>query len=167
MQSMRSECCRRLPTTDILAAAFPLWEIETNPPDRSLMIIDVGQAALLQEARRLCSLSSADLVYAASNCSGFMLILHSLARQPLSCRKVCRPSNIRMWVKPISLMNSSFACSDSVGIVFVTRNIVLMISCEEYPRSLSSKSVRFSHMFHGRAYHSSLSVSTALSILHS
>jgi hypothetical protein len=67
----------------------------------------------------------------ASNKSGFILILHSLARQPDNCRKVCTPSSMRMWAKPISLMNSSFECSVSVGIVFVTRNIVLMMSCEE------------------------------------
>ncbi|KAG5287969.1 hypothetical protein I7I48_10010 [Histoplasma ohiense] len=60
--------------------------------------------------------------------SGFMLIRHSLARHPLSCTSVCTPSNIRMCVKPISLMNSSLVCSESVGIVFVTRNIVLIMS---------------------------------------
>ena len=60
-----------------------------------------------------------------------MLILHSLAKQPLNCRKLCTPSRILMWVKPISLMNSSLECSESVGIVLVTRNIVLMMSCEE------------------------------------
>ena len=65
-----------------------------------------------------------------------MLILHSFATQPLNCRSVCTPSSMRICVKPISLMNSSFECSDSEGIVFVTRNIVLMMSCDEYPRSL-------------------------------
>lgn len=70
-------------------------------------------------------------LHLSSNCSGFMLILQSLARQPLSCRKVWTPSNIRMCVKPISLMNSSFECSDRVGIDLVTLNIVLMISCDE------------------------------------
>ncbi len=68
-----------------------------------------------------------------------MLILHNFARQPLSCRKDCTPSRMRIWVKPISLMNSSFECSESVGIILVTRNIVLMMSCEEYPRSLERK----------------------------
>jgi len=34
-------------------------------------------------------------------------------------------------------MNSSFECSDNVGIDLVTRNMVLMMSCDEYPRSLN------------------------------
>lgn len=41
-----------------------------------------------------------------------------------------------MCVKPISLMYSSFECSDNVGMDLVTRNMVLMISCDEYPKSL-------------------------------
>lgn len=75
--------------------------------------------------------------------SGFMLILQSLATHPLSCTNVCNPSRIRICVNPISLINSSFECSDSVGIVLVTRNIVDMISCEEYPRSLYDKQSDF------------------------
>lgn len=63
--------------------------------------------------------------------SGFMLILHSFEIHPLSCSRVCTPSRMRIWVKPISLMNSSFECSDNDGIVLVTRNIVLIMSCEE------------------------------------
>lgn len=111
---------------------------------------------------------------ALSNNSGFMLILHSFAKQPLSCRKDCTPSRIRIWVKPISLMNSSFECSESVGIVLVTRNIVLMMSCDEYPRSLvrgpcqlATRPTLYGH-FHPEdipTYHNSLNVSTALSIL--
>ena len=64
----------------------------------------------------------------ASNNAGFMLILHNFPRHPLSCKNVCTPSRIRMCVKPITLMNSSLECSDRVGIVLVTRNIVLMMS---------------------------------------
>lgn len=62
---------------------------------------------------------------------GFMLILQSFATQPESWRYVCTPSRILMWVKPISLMNSSFACSERTGMVFVTLNIVLMMSWHE------------------------------------
>lgn len=60
-----------------------------------------------------------------------MLILQSFDTHPLNWSRDCTPSRIRMCVKPISRMNSSFECSDSVGIVFVTRNMVLMMSCEE------------------------------------
>lgn len=60
-----------------------------------------------------------------------MLILHSLARHPQSCRYVCTPSKIRICVKPISRINSSLACSESVGKVFVTRNMVVIRSCVE------------------------------------
>jgi hypothetical protein len=67
----------------------------------------------------------------ASNSSGFMLILQSFATQPLNWRNVWTPSNIRIWVNPISLINSSFECSDKTGMLFVTLNIVLMISCDE------------------------------------
>jgi hypothetical protein len=72
---------------------------------------------------------------------GFMLILQSFAMQPLNWRKVCTPSKIRMWVKPISLMNSSLECSERVGMVLVTLNIVLMMSCDEYPRSLNRQTL--------------------------
>jgi hypothetical protein len=44
-----------------------------------------------------------------------------------------------MCVKPISRMNSSLACSDRIGIVFVTLNMVLMMSWHEYPESLQSQ----------------------------
>ena len=47
-----------------------------------------------------------------------------------------------MCVNPISLMNSNFECSERVGMVLVTRNIVLMMSCDEYPRSLDEKEYR-------------------------
>lgn len=63
-----------------------------------------------------------------SNSCGFMLSLHSFATQPASCRYVCIPSRIRMCVKPISRMNSSLVCSESSGMVFVTLNMVLMMS---------------------------------------
>ena len=65
-----------------------------------------------------------------------MLIRQSFATQPLNCRNVWTPSNIRMCVNPISLMNSSLECSGNVGMVLVTLNMVLMMSCDEYPRSL-------------------------------
>jgi hypothetical protein len=67
----------------------------------------------------------------ALNSSGFMLILQSFATQPLNWRNVWTPSNIRIWVNPISLINSSFECSDKTGMLLVTLNIVLMISCDE------------------------------------
>jgi hypothetical protein len=67
----------------------------------------------------------------ASNSSGFILILQSFATQPLNWRNVWTPSNIRIWVNPISLINSSFECSDKTGMLLVTLNIVLMISCDE------------------------------------
>ena len=60
-----------------------------------------------------------------------MLILQSLDTQPLSCSNDCTPSKMRMWVNPISRMNSNLECSDKVGMVFVTRNMVLMMSWEE------------------------------------
>lgn len=82
--------------------------------------------------------SDATQVWEGLNNSGFMLILQSLATQPLNCRSDCTPSKMRICVNPISLMNSSFECSDSVGIVLVTRNIVLIISWDEYPRVLES-----------------------------
>ncbi len=97
-----------------------------------------------------------------------MLILQSLAKQPLNWRKLCTPSNILMCVKPISLMNSSFECSERVGIVLVTRNMVLMMSCDEYPRSLSScisDAALYSLGQGNFAYQSSRRVSTALSSL--
>lgn len=63
--------------------------------------------------------------------AGFMFSLQSLATQPANWRYVCMPSRMRMWVKPISRTNSSFVCSLRDGIVFVTLNILLMMSCEE------------------------------------
>lgn len=66
--------------------------------------------------------------FGRANSCGFMLILLSLAIQPDSCRYVCTPSRIRICVKPISLMNSSFACSESEGMVLVTLNMVLTMS---------------------------------------
>ena|SRR5438046_698868 len=77
-----------------------------------------------------------------SNSSGFILILHNFATHPLSCTKVWTPSRMRMCVNPISLMNSNFECSERVGMVLVTRNIVLMMSCDEYPRSLDVKRIQ-------------------------
>src|SRR5579871_2776157 len=62
------------------------------------------------------------------NVPGFMFILVSRARQPESCMYVCTPSRMRMCVKPISRVYSSFACSDNVGIVLVTLNMVLIMS---------------------------------------
>ena len=99
-----------------------------------------------------------------------MLIWHSFARQPLNCRNDCTPSRMRMCVKPISLMNSSFECSESVGMVLVTRNIVLIMSCDEYPRSLSRLATRLQaadnpSTYGNATYHSSFSESTAPSIL--
>jgi hypothetical protein len=52
------------------------------------------------------------------------------------------PSKIRMCVKPISRTNSSFVCSLRDGIVFVTLNILLMMSWDEYPRVLQIVLVR-------------------------
>lgn len=69
-----------------------------------------------------------------------MLILQSFDTQPLSCTSDCTPSKMRMCVNPISRMNSNLECSESVGIVLVTRNMVLMMSWEEYPRVLWSTS---------------------------
>ena len=60
------------------------------------------------------------------------------------------PSRIRMWVKPISRTNSSFVCSLSEGIVFVTLNMLLMMSWEEYPRVLQGKSVRCTKSYEAR-----------------
>ena len=113
---------------------------------------------------------SKNLHTGTSNSSGFMLIWHSFARQPLNCRNDCTPSRMRMCVKPISLMNSSFECSESVGMVLVTRNIVLIMSCDEYPRSLSRLATRLqaadnSSTCGNATYHNSLSESTAPSTL--
>lgn len=66
--------------------------------------------------------------FGIANKLGFMLVLHRRATHPESCKKVWTPSRMRICVKPISLMNSSFACSDNVGIVLVTLNIVLIMS---------------------------------------
>jgi len=60
--------------------------------------------------------------------AGFMLSLQSFATQPANWRYVCMPSRMRICVKPISRTNSSFVCSLRDGIVFVTLNILLMMS---------------------------------------
>lgn len=82
------------------------------------------------------SLSLRHYAFGGWKSSGFMLILQSLEIQPLNWSSDCTPSRIRICVKPISRMNSSLECSDSVGILFVTRNMVLMMSWAEYPRVL-------------------------------
>ena len=73
-----------------------------------------------------------------TNNPGFIFILHNLATHPASCTNVCTPSKILIWQKPISLINSNRACSLNPPTVFVTRNIVLTISWQLYPRPHSS-----------------------------
>lgn len=101
------------------------------------------------------------------NSSGFMLILQSFEMQPLNCSSDCTPSKTRMCVNPISLMNSNLECSESVGMVLVTRNMVLMISCEEYPSVLYNqiRDVIFStyQRQRGMSYQSSFKISNAAS----
>jgi hypothetical protein len=60
--------------------------------------------------------------------AGFMFSLQSFATQPANWRYVCMPSRMRICVKPISRTNSSFVCSLRDGIVFVTLNMLLMMS---------------------------------------
>ena len=79
--------------------------------------------------------------HGSTKTSGFIFTLHNLATHPLNCNNVCTPSRIRIWQNPISRMNSNRACSLNPSTLFVTRNIVLIISWLEYPKCHSSSSV--------------------------